>query len=203
MSAAHTSEEVSLAQVLAEGGNPLAQLERARLLLITCGGLGAVLTASPEHLAALGLLKQQEVSLLAAVQRIVRLQSLTGRPVIGAFEALETYLNAEAERAGQAETRALLLDHRNRLQADVTLARGQVPLTLDQRRRLVRSCIEHQASGAILVRSLDCPALSGVHPGREASEVAHALEVLEMRLLDYVLFNFPEIQHVHPDRRMC
>jgi len=195
-SAWHASEETALAQVLAGGGDPVPQLEQARALLTTCGGLDAVLGASRERLAALGLLDPQEIDLVIAVQRLVRSQPLAGRPVIGGVEALVSYLRADADRARCPETRALLLDHRSRLQADVILAKGWVPLNFDERRALVRSCIEYRASGVIVVRSPGPAELSGLHPADEARDLARYLEVLEMRLLDYVLFDVSGIHHV-------
>jgi hypothetical protein len=66
-------EALWIAQLLAAGGDPAPQLERARALLSALGGLSGLLSASLEQLAAADLPKCREVPLLAAVQQIVSL----------------------------------------------------------------------------------------------------------------------------------
>ena len=185
-----------IAQLLAGGGDPAPQLERARALLDAFGGLCGLLKVSPEELAAGGLLEEQQVALLIAVQRVVGSRGLRGRPVIGSLRALERFLRTEVGGEGVAVTRALLLGDQHCLRADVVLARGGGPLSTDQRQNLIRSCLEHRACAAILARSVHPADRSMVDPAREASVVACSLEMLGMRLLDYVLVGASDIRRV-------
>jgi DNA repair protein RadC len=191
-----TGQAGGLAQVLAGGGDPAPQLKRARALLSTLGGLGGLLTASPEQLAGAGLLDGQQVALLTAVQRLAGSSQSAGRPVISSFRTLERFLRTEVVGAGVAVTRALLLGDGHCLRADVVLARGGDPLRVHQLRELVRLCLEHRASAAILARSAHRGDPSMVDPTREANRVACSLEMLRMRLLDYVLVGPSEIRRV-------
>jgi DNA repair protein RadC len=189
-----TGEAVWVAQLLAGGGDPAPQLPRARALLSALGGLDGLLTANPEQLTAAGLLEHHEVPLLAAVQQIV--SSSGGRPVIGSFHALKRFLRGQVVGEGVAVTRALLLGEQHRLRADVVLARGGGLLSKDQLQSLIRSCLEHRATAAILARSVHRAESSMLESAREASVVASSLEMLEMRLLDYVLVGPSEILRV-------
>jgi len=191
-----TGEAVWVAQVLAGGGDPTPQLNRARALLGSLGGVGGLLKASPEQLAAVGFLDGQQVTLLTAVQRVVGSSQAAGRPVIGSFRALERFLRMEMVGAAVAATRALLLGDHHCLRADVVLAAGGDPLRFDQLRKLVLLCLEHRASAAILARSVHGTDASEVNPTREANVVACSLEMLGMRLLDYVLVGPSEIRRV-------
>ena len=189
-------EAVWVAQVLAAGGDPTPQLNRARALLGSLGGLGGLLKASPEQLAAVGFLDGQQVTLLTAVQKVVGSSHSAKGPVIGSFRALERFLRAEVVGAGVAVTRALLLGDHHCLRADVILATGGGPLSRHQLRELAHLCLEHGASAAILARSVPRTDASKVDPTREASVVACSLEMLEMRLLDYVLVGPSEVRRV-------
>jgi DNA repair protein RadC len=191
-----TGEAVWVAQVLAGGGDPASQLDRAQALLGSLGGLGGLLKASPEQLAAGGILDGQQVKLLTAVQRVVGSSQSAGPPVIGSFRALERFLRTEVVGAGVAVTRALLLGDHHCLRADVVLARGGNPLSFGQLRELARLCREHLASAAILARSLHRTDASKVDPTREANIVACSLEMLGIRLLDYVLVGPSEIRRI-------
>jgi DNA repair protein RadC len=193
---AATGEAVWVARVLAGGGDPTPELNRARALLGSFGGVDGLLKASPEQLAATGYLDGQQVTLLTAVQRVVDASQSAGRPVISSFRALERFLRSEMVEAGVSVTRALLLGDHHCLRADVVLARGGAPLRLDQLQKLARLCREHHASAAILARSIDRTEPSEVDPGREANIVACSLEMLGMRLLDYVLVGPSEIRRV-------
>jgi DNA repair protein RadC len=187
---------LSLAQLLAGGGDPGPQLARAGALLSALGGPGALLRASPEQLAAAGVLEAQEVALLLAVQRVAGAQRPAERPEIHSFGALQRFLRTEMAGAGRVETRALLLEDQHRLKAEVILARRDDPLTHDQHRDLVRSCLEHRACGVIIARWV-----AGGHPSvleltREANVAARSLEMLGMLLLDYVLIEASEIRRI-------
>ena len=189
-----TGEAVWVAQLLAGGGDSAPQLARARALLSALGGLSGLLSAHPEQLATADLLEHQEVALLAAVQQIVR--SSGGWPVIGSFHALKRFLGGQVVGDGVAVTRALLLGEEHRLRADVVLARGGGFLSRNQLQNLIRSCLEHRATAAILARSVHRVESSMLESAREASVVASSLEMLEMRLLDYVLVGPSEILRV-------
>jgi len=186
----------SLAQLLAGGGDPTAQLTRAEALLSALGGPGGLLKASPEQLAATGVLEAHEVALLTAVQRVAGAQPPVERPTIHSFGALQRFLRTEMAGAGRAETRALLLEERHRLKAELILARTDDPLRNDQLRDLVRSCLERRACGVIIARWV-----AGGHPSvlkltREANVAARSLEMLGMLLLDYVLIEASEIRRI-------
>jgi DNA repair protein RadC len=180
-------EAVWVAQLLAGGHDPTPQLERARALLLSLGGLAGLLKAPPEQLAGMGLLDGQQVALLTTVQRVVGLAQAAGRPVIESFRALERFLRTRPVGSGVAVTRALLIGQHHHLKADVILARGGTPLGLEQRQELIRSCLEQRASDVILARSAPQPELSSPDPVREANVVACSLDMVGMRLLDYVL----------------
>lgn len=113
--------------------------------------------------------------------------------MIGSFRALERFLRTEVVGAGVAVTRALLLGEHHCLRADVILARGGGPLSFDQRQELIRLCLEHRASAAILARSAHGADPSIPDPAREANIVACSLEMLGMRLLDWVLVGASEV----------
>jgi DNA repair protein RadC len=187
-------EALWVAQLLAGGGDPAAQLARIQALLSAVGGLSGLMDANPEQLAAADLLERREVPLLAAVQQIVN--STTDRTVIGSFRALERFLRREVVGEGVALTRALLLGEQHRLRADVVLARGDGLLGKEQLQSLIRSCLEHRAGAAILARSVHRADLSMRDSAREAGVVAGSLEMLGIRLLDYVLVAPSEILQV-------
>jgi DNA repair protein RadC len=191
-----TGEAVWVAQVLAKGGDPTPQLKQAQALLHSLGGLGGLLMASPEQLVAEGPLDGQQMALLTAVQQVAGSSRSAGRPMIGSHRALECYLRTEGMEAGVAVTRALLLGDHHCLRADVVLAKGGGPLSLDQRRKLVTSCLEHGASAAILARSAHRASPPIADLTREANVVACSLEMLGMRLLDYVLVGPSETRRV-------
>jgi hypothetical protein len=60
------------------------------------------------------------------------------------------------------------------------------PLGFDQLRELVRLCLEDRAPAAILAKSDHGADASNVDPTREANVMARSLEMLKIRLLDYV-----------------
>jgi DNA repair protein RadC len=193
---AFTGDAGWLAQVLAGGGDPVPHMKLAGAMLSSLGGLDGLLKASPEQLAAAGFLDGQQVALLTAVQRLAGSSHSARRPVISSFRALERFLRMEAVGAGVAVTRALLLGDGHCLRADVVLARGGGPLSRDQLRELVRLCLEHRASAAILAKSAHRADPSIVDPTREANIVACSLEMVGMRLLDYVLVGPSEILRI-------
>jgi DNA repair protein RadC len=180
-------EAVWVAQLLAGGNDPTPQLERARVLLLSLGGLAGLLKAPPEQLKGAGLLDGQQVALLTTVQRVVGSAQAAGQPVIGSFRALERFLRTRPVGAGIAVTRALLIGEHHYLKADVILARGGGPWSLKQRQELIRSCLEHRVPDVILARAAPQPEPSGPDRAREANVVACSLEMVGMRLLDYVL----------------
>ena len=185
-----------LAQVLARGGDPAPQLKRAEAMLSSLGGLGGLLKASPEQLAAVGLLDGQQVALLTAVQRLAGSSQSARQPVISSFRALQRFLRTDAMGAGVAGTRALLLGDNHCLRADVVLATGSDRLSFDQLRGLVRLCLKHHAPAAILARSADGAGPSMFDSTIEANIVACSLKVMGLRLLDYVLVGPSEIRRV-------
>jgi DNA repair protein RadC len=187
-------EAIWVAQLLARGGDPTPQVERARALLSALGGLSGLLSASREQLAAVDLLERHEVSILAAVQQIVSLPR--SRPVIGSFHALKRFLRREVVGEGVAVTRAFLLGDHHCLTADVVLARGDGLLSKDQRQNLILSCLEHRASAVILARSVPRADSAMLDWAGDATMVAGSLEMLGMRLLDYVLVGPSEILQV-------
>jgi DNA repair protein RadC len=185
-----------LAQVLARGGDPAPQLKRAGAMLRSLGGLGGLLKASPEQLAAVGLLDGHQVALLTAVQRLAGSSQSASQPVISCFRALQRFLRTDTVGADVAATRALLLGDNHCLRADVVLATGSDRLSLDQLRGLVRLCLKHHAPAAILARSADSAGPSMFDSTIEANIVACSLKVMGLRLLDYVLVGPSEIRRV-------
>ena len=184
-----------LAQVLAGGGDPAPQLKRATAMLSSLGGVEGLLKASHEQLAALGLLDGPQVALLTAVQRLAGSSQSARQPVISSFRALERFLRTEVMAEAVAATRALLIGDGHCLRADVILAKDGT-LSFDQLRELVRLGLEHRAPAVIIARSVDRAELSMVDPTREANIVAYSLEMMGMRLLDYVLVGPSEIRRV-------
>jgi DNA repair protein RadC len=185
-----------LAQVLARGGDPAPQLKRAGAMLSSFGGLGGLLKASPEQLAAVGLLEGQQVALLTAVQRLAGSSQSARQPVISSFRALQRFLRTDAVESRVAVTRALLLGDNHCLRADVVLATGSNRLSFDQLRDLVRLCLKHHAPAAILARSADGAGPSMFDSTIEANIVACSLKVMGLCLLDYVLVGPSEIRRV-------
>jgi DNA repair protein RadC len=191
-----TGEAVWVAQVLAGGGDPTPQLNRARALLDSLGGLDGFLKASPEQLTKMGFLDEQQVALLTAMLRVVGSSQSAGRPAIGSFRALERFLRTEVVEGGVAVTSALLLGDHYCLRADVVLARGEGHVSFKKLRDLVLLCLEHHAFAVILARSVHPTDTPKVDPAREANVVACSLEMLGTRLLDYVLVHPSEIRPV-------
>lgn len=185
-----------LAQVLARGGDPAPQLKRAGAMLSSLGGLGGLLKASLEELAAVGLLDGQQAALLTAVQRLAGSSQSARQPVISSFRALERFLRTDVVGAGVAVTRALLLGEHHCLRADVVLASGGGRLSFDQLRDLVRLCLKHHAPAAILARSADGAGPSMFDSIIEANIVACSLEIIGIQLLDYVLVGPSTIRRV-------
>jgi DNA repair protein RadC len=185
-----------VAKVLAKGGDPMPQLMQAETLLRSLGGLCGLVKASTEQLVALGYLDAHQLALLTAVQRVAGSSQSAGQTVINSYRALEYFLRAQRMETDAEMTRALVLGDHHCLRADVILARGSSPLSFDQRRELARLCIEHRACAAILVRSVQPVAPAIADATREANVVARSLEMLGMRLLDYVLVSRSETRRI-------
>jgi DNA repair protein RadC len=181
-----SSDQRLLAKILRDDGGGLSGSQRARVLIAAHGDLNGVLRTESHRLKGLVHLSDEELGLLEIMRRAAGLFSENdslNKPAIGSLSALKAYLQSSLER----DISLLLLDQRNRLQADVGLNEA-VPRNQVSAAHVVRLALEYGASAAIVVQSWRSVAIS-FEPALidRAKIVERSLRVVDIILQDYVL----------------
>lgn len=184
---AQTSDQRLLAKILGHDVAGLSGADKARALIAAHGDLHGVLRTELHRLLEVVPLTDEELNLLEAMRGALSFVSEDDRlskPAIGSFSALEAYLQCSSQR----DASLLLLDQRNRLQADITvstaLGQHQLPAAGD----VIRLALEYGASAAIVVQSRR-GAVGSVEPAviNQAKIVERRLRVVGIVLQDYVI----------------
>ena len=127
----------------------------AKALIDRFGGFPEVLSAEPDALRAAGL-REPAVALLKSVReaalRLSRAE-LRARPLLGSWDRLIDYCNANVAYSAVEEFHLLFLDRKNALIAHERQQRGTVNHTPVYTREVVKRALELQASALILVHN--------------------------------------------------
>lgn len=128
----------------------------ARALLGRFGSFARVIAAPVPELLAVSGMGEAGVAALksihAAALRLLRAEVID-QPVLGTWDRLMAYLNAELSRERVEQFRVLFLDNRNRLLADEAQQRGTVNHTPVYPREVARRALELHATALILVHN--------------------------------------------------
>jgi DNA repair protein RadC len=124
-------------------------------LLERFGDLAEVLSADTEALAAAGL-SSPEIAGMKFIRevalRFMRVE-LHQRPVIGSWDTLIDYCNAQLAYSSVEEFHVLFLDRKNALIKDERLQRGTIDHTPVYPREVIKRALELAASAIILVHN--------------------------------------------------
>jgi len=127
----------------------------AKALIDRFGGFPEVVSAEPDALRAAGL-REPAVALLKSVReaalRLSRAE-LRARPLLGSWDRLIDYCNANVAYSPVEEFHLLFLDRKNALIAHERQQRGTVNHTPVYTREVVKRALELQASALILVHN--------------------------------------------------
>jgi len=128
----------------------------AKALMREFGGIGGVLTASPE---ALGRVKGMGDTSIAAIRiahaaaiRLLKTQA-DDKPVLANWQALLDYLRADMAHHGIERFRVLHLNTKNRLIRDEVMSEGSIDQAAVHVREVVRRAIDLGSAAIILVHN--------------------------------------------------
>lgn len=179
-----------LAKIFSDHAGPLSGFGRARALIAAHGDLGGVLRTECRRLRLVVPLSDEEMTLLEIMRRavgVIPAKEVLTRPVIGSLSALEAYLESSLEKNVSPDLRALLLDQRNRLRADVPLKDRVGQEAIMVARDLIHVALEHGASAAIVAQSGKRAATSfEAALVNQTKIVQRSLQVVDLVLHDYV-----------------
>jgi len=183
--------DYELLQVMLFTSNPHADVESlVGELLDRFGSLAEVMSADPEALAAAGL----SLPAIAGVKfvrevalRFMRAE-LNQRPLIGSWDKLIDYCNAQIAYSKVEEFHILFLDRKNALIKDERQQRGTIDHTPVYTREVIKRALELGASALILVHN---------HPSGDATpsnadiavtkEIAKAGAVFDIAVHDHLI----------------
>jgi DNA repair protein RadC len=183
--------DYELLQVMLFTSNPHADVEAlVGELLERFGSLAEVMSADPEALAAAGL----SLPAIAGVKfvrevalRFMRAE-LHERPLIGSWDKLIDYCNAQIAYSKVEEFHILFLDRKNALIKDERQQRGTIDHTPVYTREVIKRALELGASALILVHN---------HPSGDATpsgadvavtkEIAKAAAVFDIVVHDHLI----------------
>ena len=135
----------------------------AKRLLAEFGGLGAVMAASPEALAAVEGLGETSIAAIKIVQatalRMLRVEAQAA-PVLGNWQALLDYLQADMAHHSIERVRVLHLNTRNMLIRDELVSEGSIDEAAVHVREVVKRAMQLGSAAIILVHN---------HPGGDPS----------------------------------
>jgi DNA repair protein RadC len=127
----------------------------AKKLIHDFGGIGPLLTASPDALrregvsdAAIGALKIAEATALRMLE-----SRIEGRPVLSSWDALGDYLHAAMAHSRVEEVRVLFLNAKNMLIANEALWQGSVDEASVHVREVIARAIALGATALIIVHN--------------------------------------------------
>src|SRR5262252_2690901 len=153
---AETLPDYELVEVILFASNPRADVKPlAKDLLDRFGGIAALLSADPSALASAGLGLAGIAALKAVREAALRLMrsELQERPVVGSWDKLIDYCNAQIAHNKVEEFHILFLDRKNVLIKHERQQRGTVDHTPVYPREVVKRALELQASALILVHN--------------------------------------------------
>lgn len=184
---AQPSDQRLLTKILTDDVAGLSGSDKARALIAAHRDLYRVLRMEFHRLRGVVPLSDEDLSLLETMRRAVGCVSeddSLSKPVIGSLSALEAYLQCSSE----SDASLLLLDQRNRLQADVACSMAVGQQQLAAARNVTRLALEYGASAAIVVQGRSA-AVTLVEPAliNQAKIVERSLLVVGILLQDYVL----------------
>jgi DNA repair protein RadC len=153
---AETLPDYELLEVLLFANDPRKDMKPlAKALIDRFGGFPEVLSAEPDALRAAGL-REPAVTVLKSVReaalRLSRAE-LRARPLLGSWDRLIDYCNANVAYSGVEEFHLLFLDRKNALIAHERQQRGTVNHTPVYTREVLKRALELQASALILVHN--------------------------------------------------
>jgi DNA repair protein RadC len=153
---AESLPDYELLEMLLFAANPQGDVKpTAKALLAHFGGFGEVLSAEPNALseAGLGLSGIAAIkSVREAALRLMRLE-LQQRPVLGSWDKLIDYCNAQVAHNKVEEFHILFLDRKNVLIKHERQQRGTVDHTPVYPREVVKRALDLGASALILVHN--------------------------------------------------
>jgi DNA repair protein RadC len=148
--------DYELLEMLLFAANPQGDVKpTAKSLLANFGGFGEVMSAEPDALAkaGLGLAGIAAIkSVREAALRLMRLE-LQERPVVGSWDKLIDYCNAQIAYNKVEEFHILFLDRKNMLIKHERQQRGTVDHTPVYPREVVKRALELGAAALILVHN--------------------------------------------------
>ena len=128
----------------------------AKALITRFGSFGAVLGADPKRLVEVPGVKQAVATdlktIAAAAQRMLK-SEITGREVLGSWNAVIDYCKATMGHEKREQFRILFLDKKNALIADEVQQTGTVDHTPVYPREVMRRALELSATAIILVHN--------------------------------------------------
>jgi DNA repair protein RadC len=128
----------------------------AKDLIRKFGGFGPLLAADPEAIAKVGGISEGAVAALkiaqAAAVRLLR-SEVTGRPVLGSWQALLDYLHADMAHAPIERVRILYLNSKNVLIQDEPMSEGSVDEAAVYIREIIRRALDCHATALIIVHN--------------------------------------------------
>jgi DNA repair protein RadC len=153
---AESLPDYELLEMLLFAANPQGDMKpAAKALLANFGGFGQVMSADPDALseAGLGLAGIAAIrSVREAALRLMRLE-LQERPVVGSWDKLIDYCNAQVAHNKVEEFHILFLDRKNVLIKHERQQRGTVDHTPVYPREVVKRALDLGASALILVHN--------------------------------------------------
>ena len=153
---AESLPDYELLEMLLFAANPQGDVKpTAKSLLAQFGGFGEVMSADPDALsgAGLGLAGIAAIkSVREAALRLMRIE-LRERPVVGSWDKLIDYCNAQVAHNKVEEFHILFLDRKNMLIKHERQQRGTVDHTPVYPREVVKRALELGASALILVHN--------------------------------------------------
>lgn len=153
---AESLPDYELLEMLLFAANPQGDVKpTAKSLLAHFGGFGEVMRADPDALsgAGLGLAGIAAIkSVREAALRLMRLE-LQERPVLGSWDKLIDYCNAQVAHGKVEEFHILFLDRKNMLIKHERQQRGTIDHTPVYPREVVKRALELGAAAMILVHN--------------------------------------------------
>ncbi|HVL78487.1 MAG TPA: DNA repair protein RadC [Sphingomicrobium sp.] len=128
---------------------------QAKALIAQFGGVGPLLSASPEALRREGLSDGVIAALKIAEATALRLLEtrVEGRPVLSSWDALGDYLQAAMAHSPVEEVRVLFLNAKNLLLANESMWRGSVDEAAVHVREVISRAIALGATAIIIVHN--------------------------------------------------
>lgn len=128
----------------------------AKALLREFGGLGPLLSASPEALLRVKGMGETAVAAIriaeASAIRLLRTRA-SAQPVLSGWQALLDYLQADMAHIGIERVRVLHLNTRNMLIRDETISEGSIDQSAVHVREVVKRAMELGSASIILVHN--------------------------------------------------